>query len=385
MQTEGEAGVYVHVPFCAARCDYCDFAITVGADAGARRGYVAALHVELERVAAAGPRAVAPPGAPVHAAWPAFRSAFVGGGTPTLLDPEDLAGVLRHVTAAFGPLDEVTVEANPESVDATGLTTLVAAGLTRLSLGAQSADAGVLATLGRAHRPGTTAAAVAAARAAGVALISLDLIYGTPRETPASWARTLDAALALAPDHVSAYALTVEPGTPLAGRVRAGALADVDEDDQADRMAAADAALSAAGLWRYEVSNWARLGAESVHNRTYWRGGDWLALGAAAHGHWQGRRWWNVRPTGRYLDMVEAGRPPLGGEEVPTPAERRIERLLAGLRSVEGVAVAEVAPLDAQVLARLQRAGFLAAHDGRLLPTPAGLARAGGLALALSR
>lgn len=381
------AGVYVHVPFCAHHCDYCDFAVTIGADEGARRRYVRALHAELDRVAAAGPRAVGPPGAAADAGagWPVLGSLFVGGGTPTLLAPEDLAGVLRHVRSALplAPDAEVTVEANPESVDERGLAVLVAAGLDRISLGAQSFAPGVLATLGRWHRVPAVPEAVAAARAAGVRRVSVDLVYGTPGEREEDWRASLEAAVALGVGHVSCYALTVEVNTPFGARVRRGEVADVDEDVQAARMDLADEVLRAAGLRRYEVSNWARPGEESVHNRVYWRGGDWLALGASAHGHWAGRRWWNVRPTGRYVEEVEAGRAPLGGEEVPDADQRRAERLLTGLRTVEGAPRADVGPLDDAALASFAAAGLLRADGERVRATPAGLALADAMTVRL--
>ncbi len=395
LPTPGAPGVYVHVPFCAHRCDYCDFAVTTGADALARRRSVAALPRELATVAAAGPAAVAPRGAagvlaaPDGAAdiagWPVFGSVFVGGGTPTLLDADDLAGVVRAVATAL-PLAgdaEITVEANPETVIAESLATLVAAGVTRLSLGAQSFSPSVLATLGRRHDVSSVASAVTAARAAGVAQVSVDLIYGTPGERDADWHASLRQAVGLGVDHVSCYALTVEANTPFAARVRRGEVPDIDEDVQARRMATADAVLAAAGLRRYEVSNWARPGAESAHNRTYWRGGDWLALGASSHGHWQGRRWWNVRPTGRYLAAVEAGGAPVAGAEVLTAEQRRTERLLTGLRTVDGVPRAAVTPVDEAQIGALVRAGLLVDDAARLRLTPAGLPLADGIALRL--
>lgn len=379
------SGVYVHVPFCAHHCDYCDFAVTIGADAAARRRYVRALHTELERVAAAGPRALAPPGADVGADWPVLGSVFVGGGTPTLLDPADLAGVLTHVRSALplAPDAEVTVEANPESVDAAGLGVLVAAGLDRLSVGAQSFAGPVLATLGRRHRVPAVAAALAAAREAGVPRVSLDLVYGTPGERDADWRASLEAAVGPGVGHVSCYALTVETNTPFGARVRRGELPDVDEDVQAGRMGIADQVLAAAGLRRYEVSNWALPGQESVHNRTYWRGGDWVALGASAHGHWAGRRWWNVRPTGRYVEEVEAGRAPLGGAEVPDADQRRAERLLTGLRTVEGAPRGAVGQLDDAALRSFVGAGLLVEDPERVRATGAGLALADAMTVRL--
>ena len=370
------ATVYVHVPFCAHRCGYCDFNVAVGDDELMLR-YARALRTQVAQVAAAGPRGGGP--------WPMFTSVFVGGGTPTLLTPRDLAGVLHEVRTAL-PVEtdaEVTVEANPETVSQDGLAPLVEAGLTRLSLGAQSFAPHVLAGLDRRHRPGSVPTAVAAARVAGVRQVSLDLIYGHPLESDDDWAETLRRALALDPDHVSCYALTVERNTPYGVAVHRGLDRAPDEDVQATRMQQADAQLSDGGLHRYEVSNWARPGAESVHNRTYWRGGNWLAFGAGAHGHWQGRRWWNVRPVARWIQRVEQGRSELGGEEVLTDDQRRAERLLTGLRTVEGVATGDAPTLSEARLAAFADEGLLSVDDGRVRATPRGLAVADGLTLAL--
>jgi putative oxygen-independent coproporphyrinogen III oxidase len=343
---------------------------------------VAALRAELTRVAATGPAGVGPSqsggaaggGWSGGGGWPVFGSVFVGGGTPTQLHPAALAGVLRHVREVLPVARdaEVTVEANPEDVDVSSLTPLVEAGLTRLSLGVQSFAPHVLAFLGRGHDPDTALAAVAAAREAGVAQVGIDLIYGAPDETDEDWAATLDTAVAAGPEHLSAYALTVEANTPYASAIARGATAAPDEDLQADRMAAAGERLDAAGLRRYEISNWARPGAESRHNLVYWRGGDWLAVGAGAHGHWQGRRWWNTRPTARYVTAVTGGASAVAGEETLGDAARRTERLLMGLRLVEGVPRSAVEPVDDGEVARLAAAGLLADRDGRLALTAAG-------------
>lgn len=375
-------GLYVHVPFCAHRCGYCDFNVLVGADGSLRRRYADALGAEVARLADAGPAGVAPPGG-AAGAWPAFGSVFVGGGTPTQLEADVLAGVLRAVRDRLpvAPDAEVTVEANPEDVDAAYLATLVDAGLTRLSVGAQSAAPDVLAFLDRRHEPDAPWRAVAAARDAGIGSVSVDLIYGAPAESEADWRASLDAALAAGADHVSCYSLTLEPNTPYAREVRAGAKAAPDDDVAAARMVSADGVLAAAGFRRYEVSNWARPGHESRHNRVYWTGGDYLGVGAGAHGHWRAaypepgpaaRRWWNVRPTGRYLDRVLAGGSAVGGEELLDREAQRTERLLLGLRTAEGVERASVEPLDARALGRLVAAGLVAADADHVRLTPAG-------------
>ncbi|HEY8338811.1 MAG TPA: radical SAM family heme chaperone HemW [Egibacteraceae bacterium] len=378
-------GLYLHVPFCARRCHYCDFNTYAGLDDLIPR-YVAALRADLQAVAAAGPRGVAPPDAEVAREWPLFTSVYVGGGTPTLLPADDLAGILRLARDVLPVAAdaEITVEANPETVDAEYFAALVEAGVDRVSMGAQSFTPAVLDFLGRWHDRERPLQAVADARAAGIRRVSLDLIYGAPVESDADWAATLDTVIAAGTDHVSAYALTVEPNTEYAARIRRGDAAAPDDDVQAARMAAADARLSAAGLARYEISNWARPGQESRHNLTYWRGGDWLGVGAGAHGHWQGRRWWSLRAPARYADRALAGEPTTGGDEVLDARARRDERLLMGLRLVEGVPRAEVAPLDETVVAALVAAGLLVDDGQRLRLTPAGLPVANAVILRLA-
>lgn len=378
-------GLYLHVPFCARRCHYCDFNTYAGLD-DLIPGYVAALRADLQRVAAGGPRAVAPPHAEVGAEWPPFTSVFIGGGTPTLLPAGDLAGIVRLARDELPVAGsaEVTVEANPETVDAEYFAALVAAGVDRVSMGAQSFAPHVLQFLGRWHDRDRPLQAVADARAAGMRRVSLDLIYGAPVETDADWAATLDTVVAAGTDHVSAYALTVEPNTEYAARIRRGSAAAPDDDVQAERMAVADARLSAAGFARYEISNWAKPGQQSRHNLTYWRGGDWLGVGAGAHGHWQGRRWWSVRAPGRYVERALAGASTTSGDEVLDPAARRDERLLMGLRLSEGVPRADVAPLDEAVVAGLGRAGLLVDDGERLRLTPAGVPLANAVILRLA-
>lgn len=374
-------GLYLHVPFCAQRCHYCDFNTYAGLDDLIPR-YVAALRADLAAVAAAGPPAVGPPGAEGDEGWPTFTSVFVGGGTPTLLPAADLAGVLRLVgeVLPLAPDAEITVEANPETVTSDGLRELVEAGLDRVSMGAQSFAPHVLDALGRWHDPDSPLRAVAAARAAGVRRVSLDLIYGTPGERPQDWAHSLRTAVDTGIEHVSAYALTVEANTEYAARVRRGTQLAPDEDTQGERMAVAAATLGDAGFARYEVSNWARPGEACRHNLTYWRGGDWLGVGAGAHGHWQGRRWWSLRAPARYADEALAGRTTTAGQEILDEATRRTERLLLGLRTVEGVAREQVEPLDGQLVRALDRAGVLQADAGRLRVPPARLAVADGVA-----
>ena len=313
-------GLYVHVPFCTTRCGYCDFNTYTAAELGAGpaavspRSYpdLAIAEIRFARRVLAGDGPGDGPG-DGHCADVPVSTVFFGGGTPTLLPPSALGAVVRAIDAEFGlvPGAEVTTEANPESVDEASLSELRAQGLTRVSFGMQSAVPSVLAVLDRVHRPGRPARCAAWARAAGFEHVSLDLIYGTPGESDADWRRSLDAAVAAGPDHVSAYALTVEAGTRLAARVRRGELAPPDDDVLADRYLAADEILTAAGYGWYEISNWAVSGpSRCAHNMLYWTGGDWWGIGPGAHSHVGGTRWWNVRhPAGGARPARRAGRP----------------------------------------------------------------------------
>jgi putative oxygen-independent coproporphyrinogen III oxidase len=346
-------GVYVHIPFCAHRCDYCDFA-TWTDRAHLIDDYVDACVLDLERRVATGGVADA-------------TSVFFGGGTPSLLPAASLARILAAIPRAEGA--EVTVECNPDSTDGEQLTELAAAGVNRVSIGVQSMAPHVLAALNRTHDPSNVERAVAAARAAGIGRVNLDLIYGTPGETLADWRATLAGALALAPEHLSAYALTVEAGTPLGKAVAAGTRRAPDDDDQADKYAAGDDALTAAGLEWYEISNWARPGEECRHNLLYWRGGDYLAIGCAAHGKTGPRRWWNVRTPERYVEAVRSGTAPEAGSEELDAAGRDAEMLGLALRTRAGAAVAA---LDAGGVAELTDAGLLAVEGDRVVLTRAG-------------
>jgi putative oxygen-independent coproporphyrinogen III oxidase len=308
-------GVYVHVPFCATRCGYCDFTTYTAEELGPgvrRESYAATALAELALAATV-----------LKGAAPPVGTVFVGGGTPTLLPPGDLARLLDGIESTFGlaPDVEVTVEANPETVDPASLRALHRAGFTRISIGMQSAVPHVLAALDRRHTPGRPERAAAAAKESGFAHVNLDLIYGAPTETAADWDASLaavaDARAAGVVDHVSAYALVVEAGTALARKVARGEVEPPDDDVLADRYVAADAALSAAGLHWYEVSNWAAGdSARCRHNLTYWRGGDWWGIGPGAHSHVGGVRWWNVKHPASYAARLAAGTSPAYAREV---------------------------------------------------------------------
>jgi oxygen-independent coproporphyrinogen-3 oxidase len=299
---------------------------------------------------------------------------FVGGGTPTLLPPSELGRVLTAVDKVWGLAGdaEITTEANPETVTPASLAGLRAAGFTRISLGMQSASAGVLAVLDRRHTPGRASAAACEARAAGFAHVNLDLIYGTPGERAEDFQASLSAVLDAGVDHVSAYALIVEDGTRLAARMRRGELPYPDDDVAADRYLAAEAALSVAGFSWYEVSNWA-VGSSGRcrHNLLYWRGGDWWGLGPGAHSHVGGVRWWNVKHPAAYVAALDAGGWPAAGREVLGPAEIATEEVMLRLRLAEGLPLSAV-PGGGAGLAVAERA----VADGLLEPAAFGEGRA---------
>src|SRR5579875_2093308 len=323
-------GIYIHVPFCATRCGYCDFNTYTAAELGGgpRESYVdlAIGEIRLAR------RVLGAASLPVS-------TVFVGGGTPTLLAPGELGAILAAVDGEFGlaPGAEVTTEANPESVDQRALAGLRQAGFTRVSFGMQSAVPHVLATLDRVHTPDRPARAAKWARAEGFGQVSLDLIYGTPGESDEDWRRSVEAALAAEPTHISAYALIVETGTRLAAQIRRGQIAEPDDDAMADRYLAADDLLTAAGLTWYEISNWAAdPAARCRHNLAYWTGGDWWGIGPGAHSHVAGTRWWNVRHPRDYAARLAAGVSPGQAREVLTEAERRTEQIMLATRLATG-------------------------------------------------
>ena len=353
-------GVYVHVPFCATRCGYCDFNTYTATELGGGASQASYAHTALTELDLAR-RVLGDADVPVD-------TVFFGGGTPTLLPPDDLASVLRGIDERFGlaPSAEVTTEANPDSVTPESLGRLRAAGFTRISFGMQSAVPHVLRTLERTHDPERVPRVVAQARAAGFAGVSLDLIYGTPGESLDDWRTSVDAALATGPDHVSAYALVVEDGTRLAAQVRRGEIGEPDEDDLADKYALADELLAAAGLGWYEVSNWARTHDQRCrHNLGYWRGDDWWGVGPGAHSHVGGVRWWNVKHPVAYASRLAAGESPAAARELLTEHERAEEAVLLRVRLAEGY---PVAALDPSVRAAL------AGHEARGLLDPAALA-----------
>lgn len=314
-------GVYVHIPFCLVHCPYCDFNAYAGMD-DLKGPYVDAVRREIEQAA---------DGEPVD------TIAF-GGGTPSELPPEDLLKILTTIRESFAVRRsaEISLEANPESIDQARFDALLEAGFTRVSLGVQSLAPHVLAWLGRAHSPEQALAALCDARAAGFAHVNADLMFGTPVETLDDWRASLTGVIATGVDHVSTYALTVEERTPLHSWVERGLREAPDDDAQADRDELSTELLPVAGLLRYEVSNWARPGCWSRHNLGYWTGTDYLGFGAGAHSFRSAaaRRWWNVRSPRTY---VERSPSVLEGEETLPPDERAAEAMMLGLRLAGGV------------------------------------------------
>ncbi|MEQ7846804.1 radical SAM family heme chaperone HemW [Nocardioides kribbensis] len=364
-------GLYVHVPFCAVRCGYCDFNTYTaeelgpagGAPGASRSTYAAAAVAEIRQAR----RVLGEVDLPVS-------TVFFGGGTPTLLDPDDLGAVVEAVAEEFGlaPDAEITTESNPDSVDAADLARLRELGLNRVSFGMQSQVGHVLRVLDRTHDPRRVPAAVAWAREAGFEQVSLDLIYGTPGESMEDWATSVDAALACEPDHVSAYSLIVEDGTALARRVRRGELPMPDEDDLADKYALVDERLVAAGLGWYEVSNWARgmpaSGAHRCrHNELYWTGADWWGVGPGAHSHVGGVRWWNVKHPVAYAERIGAGLSPAHAREVLSPEDRRVERVLLELRLREGLPLDVLDDAGAAAVPGLRSRGLVRVEGDRVV------------------
>jgi oxygen-independent coproporphyrinogen-3 oxidase len=353
-------GVYVHIPFCASKCDYCAFATWT--DRGHLvESYLDALHTEIVRAVVDG--------------LPAADTVFVGGGTPTLVPAERLADVIRSIPVT--DVAEITVECNPDDVTVEMLRIYRDAGVNRVSLGVQSMSGHVLASLGRTHDQRNVERAVDAIRDAAMPSFNLDVIYGAAGESIDDWRGTVEAVLAFEPPHVSAYGLTVEAGTPLAAQPER----HPDDDDQAEKYDLADDLLNAGGLRNYEVSNWARAGHESRHNALYWNQDDYRGFGCAAHSHESGRRWWNLRTPDRYIDAVRTGTSVEASSETLDAETRRFEGLQLALRTRDGV---ERTSFSDETLELLE--GFVAEHptdDRRVVLTRAGRLMANEVSLRL--
>jgi putative oxygen-independent coproporphyrinogen III oxidase len=364
-------GFYVHIPFCASRCGYCDFntytAEELIADGSSvtRATYVdrAIAEIRMARAALPDDRLVS--------------TVFFGGGTPTLLDPKDLVRVLDAIGQEFGLADdaEVTTEANPDSVDPVSLQTLRDGGFNRISLGHQSSAAHVLKVLDRTHTPGRSLQSVGQARAAGFEHVNLDLIYGTPGEQDDDLRRTLDDVLSTDVDHVSAYSLIVEQGTRLAAQVARGEVPMPDDDTAAARYELIDSTLTAAGFTWYEVSNWARPGSECRHNLAYWRTDDWWGVGPGAHSHVAGQRWWNLKHPAAYAARIDAGTTPEAERETADEQTRYTEEVMLRLRLREGMALERLDESGRHAAGALVETGLLDADQwaaGRAVLTARG-------------
>ena len=365
-------GLYVHIPFCAVRCGYCDFNTYTATELGggaSQDAYAATAIAEVEFAA----RVLKDSGLPARP----LSTVFFGGGTPTLLPAEDLARILTASIGAWGlqPGAEVTTEANPDSVTPESLQLLADAGFTRVSFGMQSAVPHVLKVLDRTHTPSRVPEVVQWARDAGLA-VSLDLIYGTPGESLEDWRYSLETALSYAPDHISAYALIVEDGTKLAAQIRRGEVPGIDDDDHAAKYELADELISAAGLAWYEVSNWSRTPDQACrHNLAYWRGDDWWGIGPGAHSHVGGVRWWNVKHPTAYANRLGAGASPAAGRETLDTETRNVERVMLEARLNSGLEIPSLGGLGdtgRHAVAGLIADGLVdpaAAFNGRLVLT----------------
>lgn len=362
-------GLYVHIPFCAVRCGYCDFNTYTATElgGGASQDAYASTAISEVRLAA---------GVLTDSGLPArpMSTVFFGGGTPTLLPAVDLARILGAAIGEWGLEDgaEVTTEANPDSVTPESLAVLKDAGFTRVSFGMQSAVPHVLKVLDRTHTPSRVPQVVQWAREAGLA-VSLDLIYGTPGESLDDWRFSLETALSYEPDHISAYALIVEDGTKLAAQIRRGEVPGIDDDDHADKYELADQLIGQAGLSWYEVSNWSRTPEQACrHNLAYWRGDDWWGIGPGAHSHVGGVRWWNVKHPTAYAGRLSQGLSPAAGRETLDAETRDMERVMLEARLVSGLAVASLGESGRHAVAGLIAEGLVeapAAFAGKLILT----------------
>jgi len=355
-------GLYIHVPFCATRCGYCDFNTYTPAELGGANpdGWLAALRTELALAAGI--------------AAPEVHTVFVGGGTPSLLGAAGLTRVLDAVREHFvlAPGAEVTTEANPESTSPQLFTTLCAAGYTRLSLGMQSVAPHVLATLDRVHSPGRAPAAAREALAAGFEHVNIDLIYGTPGESDDDLLRSVDAAIEGGVDHISAYALTIEEGTAMGRRVRRGEMSPTDDDVLARRYELADERIRAAGFDWYEVSNWSRPSGECMHNMGYWDGGEWWGAGPGAHGYVGSTRWWNIKHPNAYAQALADGRLPVADFEQLDARAMHTEDVMLRLRLRRGLAADTLSDRERDRAQVAIGDGLLKSEAGRLVLTDRG-------------
>lgn len=341
-----EFGIYVHIPFCRHRCDYCAFATWTDRD-HLMESYVDAVVADIKREVAAG--------------LPVADTVFFGGGTPTRVAPELLTKIVSAIPVSNNA--EITVESNPDDVTIDMMKQYAASGVNRISIGVQAMVDHVLVALGRTHQPSNVARAVDAVRDAGISSINLDIMYGAHGESLDDWTKTVEAIVALAPTHVSAYGLTVEAGTPLAE----DPARHPDDDDQADKYIITDDVLSAAGFSNYEISNWAQSGHECRHNMVYWMQGNYRGFGCAAHSHHDGRRWWNVRTPDRYISCIENGESAEASFELLDDSTRAREALELSLRTSHGVPRDALDATELEGIVEVRGDRIVLTRHGRLL------------------
>lgn len=346
---------YVHIPYCVKRCGYCDFNTYTPSEL--REGgtletvsgdYIDAVLREIDI-------------AHLQATDVTIPTIFFGGGTPSLLPPRDLGRVITAIKEKWNLAEdaEVTLEANPDSVDAARLAELRAVGFNRVSFGMQSAVPHVLKVLDRTHNPENIAKVVEAARGAGFDSVSLDLIYGTPGESLEDFRTSVTSALALGVDHLSAYALIVETGTKLAAQIKRGELMMPNDDLMADMYLLVDQLCEEAGLSWYELSNWSKPGHESRHNIAYWRNANWWGLGPGAHSHMDGTRWWNMKHPTAYKNALFAGASPLQESEVLTPQQKSDEAIMLSIRMRGGISLSDLSQGQRERVAEYRQSGHL--------------------------
>ncbi|MBP6084482.1 MAG: coproporphyrinogen III oxidase [Candidatus Planktophila sp.] len=355
---------YVHIPYCIKRCGYCDFNTYTPSELqdGATleivsNDYIDAVLKELEIA----PREITP-------------TIFFGGGTPSLLPAKDLGRVIEEIKNRNGLTSdcEITLEANPDSVTLEKLESYIKVGFNRISFGMQSAKPHVLQVLDRTHNPANVEKAVSMARAVGFESISVDLIYGTPGESLEDWRHTVEAALALDIDHISAYALIVETGTKLAANIKRGDIAMPNDDLMAEMYLLVDQLCQAKGMDWYELSNWSKPGHECKHNIAYWRNQNWWGLGPGAHSHVDAKRFWNVKHPTAYKQKVFAGQSVVAESEDLTIDQKRDEAIMLGIRMREGLSTMDLSSTQIQTLTTYGENGFVQLLEDRVLLTPTG-------------
>jgi putative oxygen-independent coproporphyrinogen III oxidase len=364
----GSLAFYIHIPYCVKRCGYCDFntytpsELRQGGDIkSVSQGYIDLLIKESELAPESGP----------------IPTIFFGGGTPTLLEPDDLGRILVQLQNRFGFTSdcEITIEANPDSVTKEKLSGLRELGINRISFGMQSANQNVLKVLDRTHNPENVAKSIQWAKSVGFDEISVDLIYGAPGESLKEWEETVDLALSLPVTHISAYALIVEAGTKLAAQVRRGDVVMPDEDGTADKYLIADKKFLAAELHWYELSNWAKSGSQCRHNIAYWNGSNWWGLGPGAHSHIDGRRWWNVKHPTAYKKRIDADQSPMQEAETLDAGEIESERVMLQIRMPGGISIDSLSVKQIDQIRPYLTSGHLSPTDwntGILSLTPSG-------------